>query len=620
MKQRKLSLTLMAILAVTLSAYADYAAGSLYDNVVKILGAKYYDAAFRTEILPKIADELRPRAHQARSLAEERRVVHELLAKIPASHLGLLSVFGRDMLFKDLQAKDAPTLGFQLLRLEAGFTVGLLLEGGPAERAGLKNGDRVLSIDGLPPQRSLRLDWRSDDAYLDDRRDPPVHAVIVRDGERVRLEVERAPGRTMRIEVTSAPYSAWRGTEASIRTYERNGLKIGYLHLWYVYLSGIPELLTRVLTTRFADHSAFVLDLRGRGGSGTVIPQVLRLFEGPQALWPRPIVALVDRQSRSGKDVLAYEMKRRGIAKIVGEPTAGAVIPASFAEVGSDSVLMFPSFKMPAYTEILELKPTPPDVFVERAGAYSAGADPILERGIIEAEFLAQAVPLKALNLSKASGSETAVVLPDGPLPAWPELRRRMVEALGGEAALRRHRTLTAKGSLEIVNLPIKGTFEMTATAPDAFVSVVDLPQLAHSETSFAGGRGESRTAGQPVQTIEGLYAADSRLQSLFFGPLQYDEAFSKIEVKNAAPFDGRPAYVVDLASSDGGAITLFVDAENGLLLGTRSLSQTPLGEMEVTAFFRNYREFDGRRVATEQLTSTRFQQQIVRLESVSLK
>jgi hypothetical protein len=77
--------------------------------------------------------------------------------------------------------------------------------------------------------------------------------------------------------------------------------------------------------------------------------------------------------------VLAYEFKQRGI-RIVGEASAGAVIPATFADVGYDSVLMFPSSRLPKYSDLLELKPTPPDVMVERAGMFAAGQDPILER------------------------------------------------------------------------------------------------------------------------------------------------------------------------------------------------------------------------------------------------
>ena len=91
--------------------------------------------------------------------------------------------------------------------------------------------------------------------------------------------------------------------------------------------------------------------------------------------WGRPIVALTDRQSRSARDALAYEFKQRKLATVVGERTAGAVIPASFEPLGDETVLMFPSFTLGDYTKKLELKGLEPDISVERAGPYSAGHD-----------------------------------------------------------------------------------------------------------------------------------------------------------------------------------------------------------------------------------------------------
>ena len=64
------------------------------------------------------------------------------------------------------------------------------------------------------------------------------------------------------------------------------------------------------------------------------------------------------------------------------------VIPATFADVGYDTILMFPSFKLPRYTDLLEGKPVEPDVFVERAGPFSAGNDPILKAGLAEARSI----------------------------------------------------------------------------------------------------------------------------------------------------------------------------------------------------------------------------------------
>jgi hypothetical protein len=71
--------------------------------------------------------------------------------------------------------------------------------------------------------------------------------------------------------------------------------------------------------------------------------------------------------------------------RLVGEASAGAVIPASFGDVGFDSVLMFPTMRLPKYTDLLEFKPVPPDVEVTRPGLYAAGRDAILDAGVAEA-------------------------------------------------------------------------------------------------------------------------------------------------------------------------------------------------------------------------------------------
>lgn len=95
--------------------------------------------------------------------------------------------------------------------------------------------------------------------------------------------------------------------------------------------------------------------------------------------------------NQEARKTLAYELKSKGIARLVGEPTAGAAIPASFADVGHDTVLMFPTFRLPKYTDLLELKPVEPDVAVARAGPLSGGDDPILTAGLAEVLRLAKA-------------------------------------------------------------------------------------------------------------------------------------------------------------------------------------------------------------------------------------
>jgi carboxyl-terminal processing protease len=366
--------------------------GTLFENVVAVLQKRYYDERFRKDEIPKLASQYADKAGHAKTLREQREVVEEFLSHIPSSHLGLLSRQTHRYMLDDLQGRAYPTFGFQLTEIKGKYYAVTILEAGPAQRAGLLTWDRVVSLDGLPVDQSSRLDWRSDDAYIKDDRDPPVHHLMAQPGDQLRLKVERAANKFVEITIAAESFSAFAAAKASAHIYKSDGLNIGYLHFWYVHLNGVPELLKDKLEGEFGSCDALVIDLRGRGGNGAAIAKIVDVLRADRAQRNRPIVALIDRQSRSAKDVLAYEFKRTGVARLVGEATAGAVIPATFADVGYDSILMFPSFKLPRYTDILEFKPVEPDVFVERAKPLSAGNDPILKAGISEALRLVKAV------------------------------------------------------------------------------------------------------------------------------------------------------------------------------------------------------------------------------------
>ena len=358
--------------------------GTLFENVVAMLKARYVDEEFRTKELPALADKYRAQAKAAKSVAEERAVVHQLLSHIPASHLGLMSRYSHRAIMADLLGVAYPNFGFQVIGAGASLYAGMVLEGGPAARNGLLLGDRIVSIDGVPVAQSSRLDWRTDDAYIGDERDPSVQHVIAKAGDRIDLRVERRPGEFVNVNIAAEEYSAIDAGAASVRVVRANGKRVGYLHFWFVHISGVPDLITQALEGRLRDIDALVIDLRGRGGSAAEIPRITKIVCDYRERTGRPVVALVDRQSRSGKDILAFEFKAMGV-RLVGEPSAGAVIPATFGDVGFDSVLMFPTMRLPRYTDLLEFKPVQPDVAVTRPGLYAAGRDGIFDAGIAEA-------------------------------------------------------------------------------------------------------------------------------------------------------------------------------------------------------------------------------------------
>lgn len=376
------SLTVALVVAGLLPAQGvddTFAPGQLFDGVAAAIERSYYDKAFRQEQWPELVASYRPAALRATDLAEERVVVDALLQHVPASHLALLSKTTHDCLMAELSKQDAPTFGLELEAHAGQFFVVAVLDGGPAATAGVRRGDRVLAIDGVLPGASPRLDRSSDDAHL---ADAPRHQLLGDDGERLRLRVQRTAGAAAQeIEVVCAAYSAWRAAQASVRAFEQDGQRVGYVHYWYIHMGGVHAHFKKLLQATFADCSAIVLDLRGRGGDGTGTAALVSAVRAAG----KPVVALIDRGTRSAKEVIAYQLRQGDVATLVGEHTACAVIPATFRRIGKHDVLMFPTFTLGEFTRAIEGIGVAPHIEQADTLRYAAGRDPIRDAGVREA-------------------------------------------------------------------------------------------------------------------------------------------------------------------------------------------------------------------------------------------
>ncbi len=364
----------VAALPAAAQVRAERPAGALFEQVVAVLEDRETGAGVRRGELPALAARYRAAARLSEP-AEERAVVHAMLAELGVSHLALLSEHSYRAVMAELAGELQPTLGCGIAVTAGQAYVTAVLEGGPAERAGLTNGDRVLALDGVPVLESPRLDWRSDDAALPG---PALHGVRVRAGDVVQWTVAARPGEVRLVPVAAARYSALRAAEESVAAIDLGDVRMGYVHLWYMHDRGLSALLRRALRGALARCDVLVLDLRGRGGSAAAVFAVLKILERDG----RPLLCLIDRGTRSAKEVLAYEVRRRGLGRLVGERTAGAVIPAYFTRVGDDAVLMYPGHALDEYTEALEGVGVRPDLIAPGRGPYSAGHDAILRAAV----------------------------------------------------------------------------------------------------------------------------------------------------------------------------------------------------------------------------------------------
>lgn len=359
--------------------------------------------AVRAELAPQFGAAPTPRARAD--------VINAMLRRLKTSHTAywtradieyfhLLDIFSAGPLRNELPRLFPPDgevvyPGIDILpeRMDGRWFVAGVLDGGVAAQAGLRRGVELVSVEGEPFE--------------------PVASFAGRAGQVVRLEFREAAGAgTVAVELVPRqihPQDALLDAmRSSMKVIPQGDFRIAYAHVWSWAGKQFQELLEEeLLSGALKDADALVLDLReGWGGAS---PQYLNLFrrdlpvmhaidregkasEFPVA-WRKPVTLLVNRGSRSGKELIAYGFQKLGIGPVVGTTTGGAVSAGSPVLVGDDGVLYLAVAQVTVDGHLLEGKGVDPDHEVPWELPWCSADDPQLKKALdITASELARDV------------------------------------------------------------------------------------------------------------------------------------------------------------------------------------------------------------------------------------
>ena len=257
-----------------------------------------------------------------------------------------------------------------------------VLDGSPAANAGLLAGDRIINVEGRPFK--------------------PVQSFEGKAGQNVKMKIERSPNTQQEITVTPKMLDATTmfldAMQASTQIIERNGKKIGYVHIWsYAGDQYQEQLETDLFYGRLRAADALVLDLRDGWGGAPLSALNIYTATGPSitnirrdgrrwtdiAHWHKPVVMIVNEGSRSAKEILAYGFQQYNIGPVIGAKTAGAVV-AGFPFLMPDNSLLYVAVADVYVDENKRIEGVgiTPDIEVPFSPEYTQGADPQKERGI----------------------------------------------------------------------------------------------------------------------------------------------------------------------------------------------------------------------------------------------
>ena len=280
-------------------------------------------------------------------------------------------------------------IGATMGRNEAGDLVLTLIRDRPATRAGVKDGDILLAVDGKPITRQMSVQ-------------DVVGLVRGDEGTKVVLTLKRTD--------TASPFDI-AVVRARIETPSVEWRVLSEAdHIGYVKVSIFGERTTQELETGLAELSAkgvdkLVLDLRGNGGGlvdtavditshfladGTVLYEIKRggqeryfpvkRVTSPAHKWP--LVILVDAGTASASEIVAGALRDAQRAVLIGEKTYGKGSVQEVHELpgGTSLHVTVARWLTPARHQIDKVGLTP-DIQVNISAAdRDAGRDPQLTR------------------------------------------------------------------------------------------------------------------------------------------------------------------------------------------------------------------------------------------------
>ena len=304
-------------------------------------------------------EEFRPSLEDAAHVNKVRAAMAKLIAKLEQSHFVVIpkEVYGSD---DKQQESGNGWSGIEYRFSDEGAVIVEINENSPASSAGLKPGQRMTAIgdeDLLTPQQLVSKENISERVALEIAYAKTSANLSGPVGAERKLEIENVDGSSSEVTLSLAELPGdWVGfgnlpkmnLQIETKMLENN---IGYISL-SIFL-GPSQVMEKISTFVKQNPGAagMIIDIRGNpGGIGAMAGGIAGWFAesdqqklGTMTLrngnfkliafkqkgaYQGPVAVLVDDRSASTSEIFASGMQKSGRAKVFGQTTAGAALPA----------------------------------------------------------------------------------------------------------------------------------------------------------------------------------------------------------------------------------------------------------------------------------------------------
>ena len=358
----------------------------VFDEAWSTLNRRYYDPHFHGANWAALRTETEPYIEGAKTPQEVRRAINLMIGELNSSHSGINPpANGPGSLPTDRVGELAVRFDRHALESGGGLVVSEVVPLGPAALAGIRAGDRLTSVDGVPVTRSSNID-----ELLENKVGARVPIGLARAGAVRQVVVQPVSASA----AAGLAYRAWVDNRRALVD-RLSGGRLGYVHMadmsadslqqLYIDLDADNESKEGVVVDIRNNNGGFInghaIDVFARRNYLRMTPRDRAEFPSRQALGQRalglPTVLVTNESSLSDAEDFTQGYRSLGLGKVVGEPTAGWIIFTGGQQLIDGSTVRVPFIRIQTTSgEDMEGHPRPVDVQVERPlGESETGQD-----------------------------------------------------------------------------------------------------------------------------------------------------------------------------------------------------------------------------------------------------
>jgi len=177
-------------------------------------------------------------------------------------------------------------------------------------------------------------------------------------------------------------------------------------------------------------------------------------------------------------------------------------------------------------------------------------------------------------------------------LPSARAIIDRHIKEIGGREAFLAQTSTHATGTVALPAAGLTGKLEAFHAKPNRFLQRMSLPGIGDMEEGFDGTLGWSISPLTGPTLLDGRQLEQRKFDADFFEDLKVAARYESITTLEKTTFEGRPVYKIRLVKKGGEEDLEFYDSETGLKAGAISTRDSPMGPMQGTTAFSDYKKF----------------------------